>query len=322
MYDETGHHVILALFDKESDEDAFRPLLDGLPGLLSLSNLPEKEIFIEKMGVLHLRPSIIILSGRLYPSYRPELVSDLRALYPGVEILLLTLECDPLPSLQRLASDRVRHLMVTPDDGKKGEILRKAICKLLVRAPWQLQECVRPGSRVHEFPLNSSGQKELLIATVEKAIPGHTSEMELLRQRAALLADEMVENALYGAPRGKDGRKLYRKGEERSIHEDEKIVFRFAFDGETLAMEIADGWGTLAPELVVDFLSRNQDGLGLDEGGAGGRGLFIIWRFLDHMHVKIQPGRQTVLGGYLSATSAFDFEGPRGFSISTECHCQ
>lgn len=318
----TKHQVILALFDNVLDEDAFRPLLKGLPGLLSLCCLLDDGEFSRQMMALNLKPSMIILSSRLYPKKRPELVRELKELYPGVEVLLVTLSSDPLPLLQQLASDRVKHLLVTSSgEEERGSSLRREICKLLLKAPWQLQDFVSYGSVVHEFPLNSSRQKELLIAAVENAIKGDSEEMELLRQKASLLADEMVENALYGAPRGCDGRKLYRKGEDRVIYDDEKIVFRFAFDGETLAMEIDDGWGTLAPEMVVDFLSRNQEGLALEEGEAGGRGLFIIWRFLDHMHVNIRPGRQTVLGGYLSRASAFDCEGPRGFSISAEYHC-
>lgn len=313
------HRVVLALFNNGTDEEAYRPLVDGFPGMLSLSRLPGKEEFAEKMTLLQIRPSLVILSARLYPQSRPEMVAQLRKLYPGAEILLVSLATDPLPQLQQLAADRIRHLLVTPGDDEQEGILslQEAIDRLLIRSPWELRDYVRPGSRVHEFFFSSSGQKEELIRAVEQAIGGETLEMELLQQRAALLADEMVENALYGAPRGDDGRKLYRKGENRAIGDGEKIVFRFAFDGETLAMEIADGWGTLAPEMVVDFLARNQEGLA-SEGETGGRGLFIIWRFLDHLHVDIRPGMRTLLGGHLKAASPFDCEGPKGFSISTD----
>lgn len=312
---------ILAIYNNVTDEAAFRPLLSGLHGLLSLRNPPGKKLLTEKMALLQLRPALVILSGRLYPESRPELVAELKGLYPGVEILLVCLATDPLPPLQQLACDRVRHLLVTSTvDGQEGvSSLREAINKLLVRTPWTLPDHVRPGSRVHEFSLTSSRQKEALIATVDAAIGGDSPAMELLRQRAALLVDEMVENALYGAPQGEDGRKLYRKGEERAIAADEMIIFRFAFDGETLAMEIADGWGTLSPDLVIDYLAKNLATDQLDDD-TGGRGLFIIWRFLDHFHVNIRPGHQTVLGGHIKATAAPDFEAPKGFFISTQQH--
>ncbi len=313
------HHVILALFENGIDKDAFSPLLEGLPGLLTIGNTPGKELFAEKMASMRLSPSLVILSSRLYPRARPELVADLKEIFPGAEILLITLAADPLPSLEQLAVDRIKHLLVTPEEDEQAGIssLQNAICRLLVRSPWKLQDYVKPGSRVHEFPLVSSSQKEALIATLEGAVSGDSPEMELLRQRAALLADEMVENALYGAPQGKDGSKLFSKGEDRVIAAEEEISFRFAFDGETLAMEIVDGWGTLVPEMVVDFLARNQSGMEEELVEAGGRGLFIIWRFMDHLHVNIRPGMQTVLGGHLKAISTLDCESPRGFSIST-----
>ena len=147
-------------------------------------------------------------------------------------------------------------------------------------------------------------------------------KMDFLRQRAALLADEMVENAIYGAPQDSFGKKLYSKGESRSIADNEKILFCFAFDGETLAMEIADGWGTLVPEMVIDYLARNQDGVAEHCEENGGRGLFIIWRFLDHLHINIRQGMQTILGGHLKADSPLDSDSPKGFSISTEYMCK
>jgi hypothetical protein len=279
-----------------------------------------EENFFQKTAAIHLNPSLVIISSRLYPQIRPELVADIKEIFPAAEILLVTLSSEPLPSLEQLAVDRIRHLLVTPtDDDKNGvDSLREAIVKLLVKSPWKLLDYVTPGTRIHEIRLSSSKEKESLIAMLENAISGDSLEMEFLRQRAALLADEMVENALYGAPRDNYGRKLYSKGEFRAIDDNEKILFRFAFDGETLAMEITDGWGTLAPELVVDYLARNQEGVTEASEDTGGRGLFIIWRFLDHLHVNIRPGMQTVLGGHLKADSHFDCESPKGFSILTD----
>lgn len=313
-------HPILAIFSNSSDETAYVPLLEGLTGLTTLICPPGKELLYEKTASLNLKPSLVIISSRLYPENRPELVADLREIYPEAEILLVTQGTDPLPPLERFSVDRVRHLLVTPtDDDRKGiSSLQEAIIKLLVKSPWVLLDYVKPGTRVHKVKLNLSKEKEELIALLENAISGNSPEMEFLRQRAALLADEMVENALYGAPRDDDGRKLYSKGESRAIDDTEKIIFCFAFDGETLAMEIADGWGTLVPEMVIDFLARNQEGITEECEDTGGRGLFIIWRFLDHLHVNIRPGMQTVLGGHLKADSPFDCESPKGFSILTD----
>jgi len=313
-------HPILAIFNDSSDEEAFIPLLEGFPGLTTFVNPPGKELFFKRLAALYFKPTLVIISSRLYPESRPELVSDLREIFPAAEILLVSQDTDPLPPLVRFAADQIRHLLVAPTDNDREERspLREAIIKLLVKSPWVLADYVKPGTRIHEVKLNSSKEKETLIALLEHTICGDSPEMEFLRQRAALLADEMVENALYGAPRDDAGKKLYSKGELRAIDTNENILFCFAFDGETLAMEIADGWGTLAPDMVIDYLARNQAGAVEESNDAGGRGLFIIWRFLDHLHVNIRPGMQTVLGGLLKADAALDCESPKGFSITTE----
>jgi hypothetical protein len=309
--------LILALFHDRHDESVLLPLLEGIPHLLSGSLLPPPGELSARLGVLELSPALIIISTGLYPDSRRDLVAELKGLYPGAEFMLVTPAAGPLPTLPQLSADRIGHLLVVPtDDVREGaEAVRGAVDTLLAGRPWSLLECVGAGGVLREFTLRESREKEAVIAALEYAIAGDSPDMELLRQRAALLADEMVENALYGAPRDAAGRKLYRKGEERSVAPTEMISFRFAYDGETLAMEVADGWGTLSPESVVDFLARNQDGIGIDPDETGGRGLFIIWKFFDHLHVRVSPGERTLLGGHLRAGSPLDIDSPKGFSI-------
>jgi anti-sigma regulatory factor (Ser/Thr protein kinase) len=59
-----------------------------------------------------------------------------------------------------------------------------------------------------------------------------------------------------------------------------------------------------------------MDSLGPHEE-IGGRGLFIIWRFLDSLHIRINPGKQTVIGGHIRLASAGKFSETKGFHIST-----
>lgn len=74
---------ILALFNNGIDEEAFSPLLEGLPGITSLVNPPGKENFFQKTAALYLHPSLVIISSRLYPQIRPELVADIKEIFPG-----------------------------------------------------------------------------------------------------------------------------------------------------------------------------------------------------------------------------------------------
>lgn len=308
---------ILTLFKNREELDSLRHLFEGFANVdLVTAATPE---FSAALSPGLTPPVLITVTAALYPEAEPLLVASLRRLYPEAEILLMTLGSDTLPPLQQLAKDRVRHLLVTPDDGDDDSaIIKDAVARLVSRSPWVLDNCVKQGTAVHEYALQIAADKEILIAVLEERLAGEQPELELLRQRAALLADEMIENALYGAPQDASGNKLYSKGDVRVVDDQEGILFRFAFDGETLAMEIADGWGTLQPDLIVDFLARNQEADSMENLDVGGRGLFIIWRFMDHLHVNIRPGERTVLGGHLKASPEFDLESPRSFSISTE----
>jgi hypothetical protein len=267
-------------------------------------------------------PSVVLISTRLYPVEHPKLVSQFRRLFPESDIMLMGLSSDPPPTLGLLLRDKVRHLLINPIEDPCCDLDREAtlfdltIRRLKKGLPLYIADYIKPGTPVHEFSVSSSEQKEELIAALESAIVGYTKESELLRMKAALLADEMLENALYAAPRGERSDPLYRKGEKRALSDGEKVAFRFGFDGESLALEVTDGWGTLSSEAFFEHVARNLECLGVHEE-IGGRGLFIIWRFLDSLHIRINPGRQTVIGGHIRLSSAENYLESKGFHICT-----
>jgi hypothetical protein len=316
------YRTVLALFNDAEDELNYSPLLMGIPGIIRMVTANGFTASLEGLRQIGISPALTILSARLYPGGRTDAVAHLRRLFPETEFLLITTTADPFPALQPLAADRVRHLAINPVTGgdesglSRAQFVR-AVAKLVEGEPWRMSDYLPPGVTIHEHVIASSTEKETLIARLEAAIRGDGEELELLRQRAALLADELLENAMYGAPRGADGASLYRKGEPRTVHDWESIVFRFGFDGETLAMEIVDGWGSLSADTVLEHLGKNLEEVDF-AGDTGGRGFFIIWRFLDHFHVTISPGRQTVVGGRLNVSSSLDLEQPKGFHISQQ----
>jgi hypothetical protein len=310
---------IVALFKDTADERLWAGHLQGIPHLCRVmagQNIRQILANLKRTGIA---PRLVMLSATLYPRENRQLVTIVRQAFPRAELLLIAFESDAALPLQPLLVDNVRHLVINHGDGgdDRGQCqLGTAVTRLVNGRPWIIGECLRAGSAIHEYRLASSAQKEDLIRMLEGYLAGNSPEMEMFRQRGALLADEMLENAMYGAPRGEDGGKIFRKGEERALLPRERLVFRFGFDGETLALEMVDNWGSLAPDLVMEYLARNQDQSGGDDD-AGGRGLFFIWRFLDQMHVTITPGVQTTVGGHLRVSSTCSPEAPHGFHITT-----
>jgi len=308
---------IVAIFKDECDAGLWAAYLDGISALLRITAHKELDRTFDRLVGLGIEPSLVIISSRLYPEENPDLAARIRGYFPDAELLLLSSSQDPTPPLLPLLSDTVRHLEVNPEAGDplgKG-YFDSVLQKLAAGAPLTICDRLKPETPVSAFLIGSSSQKEEIIGALDAAIVGAGEEVEMFRQRGALLADELMENAMYGAPRNEQGGKLFRKGEARDTLPGERLVFRFGFDGETLAMEMTDSWGSLDPDLVVDYLARNQAQLGSADD-MGGRGLFLIWRFFDHFQVSVHPGSKTVVGGDLQLSRRLDPEAPRGFHIT------
>lgn len=154
------------------------------------------------------------------------------------------------------------------------------------------------GPQVQVRMVGSSADKPELIDELLALIGEHDEAHALLCQKTGLMVDEMLENALYAAPRGSDGGLLFSKGESRSLLPAERIQLRYFFDGTRLALEVRDSWGSLTAAQVFSFLAMNTASSDPDPERTG-RGLFFMWRLLDQFYVSIRPGIETVVGGCL-----------------------
>lgn len=316
----TGFTLVIV---RDCEEKAlYLPVFRRIEGDFIIAEHGELSRVMRKLMNPGERPSLIIVSTRLYPGVDPRLVAETRKLFTETDFLLIGRSTDPSPPLYPLIADKVGHLVVNPlcssehEAEMVGAELDLTLHRLRCGLPLVVGDYVKPGTSIHEFIVSSSGQKEGLITALEKSIDGESEQIEMLRQKGALLADEMLENALFGAPRNENSQPLYSKGGERSLSPRENVVFRFGFDGETLVLEVTDEWGSLSREVVLEHLARNQEIHGTS-GGIGGRGLFIIWRFLDTMHIHIEPGRRTVIGGHINLSTAGEFPEAKGFHITT-----
>ena len=307
--------TVAVLYLDEDDRKLWEATLDGVPGLLSITVDRNLTVSLDRLRRVQSTLRLVILSARLYPEEHPGLAERVREACPGIELLLISSE-NSSPPLKPLFTDDIRHLAINSEKGQPNrEHLPSVVSMLVDRRPWEIGSCLKQGTKVHSYQLDSSEDKESLIGALEAVLTGEGEELDMLRQKGALLADELLENAMYNAPRGSYGDRLFKKGEKREMLPHERIVFSFGFDGETLALKLTDNWGSLEPDVVLEYLARNQeDGSSADD--AGGRGLFIIWRFLDQFHVNVQPGQQTAVGGHLQLCSRLDPESPRGFHIT------
>lgn len=306
---------VAVLYLDEDDRKVWEGTLAGVPGLVSITVGSDPTVSLQRVRSMRSTLRVVALSARLYPGKYPELVPMLREACPGAELLLVSRD-GSAPPLRPLFADQIRHLTISPaEEEPPRESLPAVIAMLVERRPWKIASCLREGTPVHSYRLDSSEDKELLIGQLERVLSGEGEEMELLRQKGSLLADELLENAMYNAPRGSRGDRLFSKGQRRTMLPQEQITFSFGFDGNALALKLTDSWGSLEPDQVLEYLTRNEEPSSINDD-AGGRGLFIIWRFLDQFHVDVEPGHRTTVGGQLQLSSRLEPDSPRGFHIT------
>jgi len=149
-----------------------------------------------------------------------------------------------------------------------------------------------------ERRITCSSDKPGLIEEVVTLIGEQDEAHALLGQKAALMLDEMLENALYAAPRTPAGTPLYTRRAPRTLAPDERILLRYRYDGRRIFLEVRDSWGSLTQGQVFSYLAVNTQEKEPDPDRTG-RGLFFMWWMFDHFYVRIYPGQETVIGGSL-----------------------
>lgn len=146
--------------------------------------------------------------------------------------------------------------------------------------------------------ISCSSDKPVLIEEVTALVGEHDEAHAILCQKAALMLDEMLENALYAAPRSSDGTLLFPLRKPRQLLANERITLRYRYDGNRLSVEVRDSWGSLTQAQVFAHLAINTQETEPDPERTG-RGLFFMWRLFDQLYVRIFPGQETVIGGSL-----------------------
>lgn len=264
--------------------------------------------------VLCLSSSLIVEHGCL------EIVGNFRCLYPDLEVCVLLSYPEDTINYKCLIDYDIKHVIIRPritnsfvKDFYKDRF-SLTLSKIANKEKLTLADYVNPAVKVYVEEVKNSEDKEIIIEKINALIGNDGEDLEFFKQRVSLLADEMLENALYGAPRAKNGVNLFKKGQKREILDEERIYFSYAFDGRTFTMEITDSWGTLDPRKVLEVLDKNTTE-GPDFENPGGRGFFIMSRFFDVFLVAVKPGEETKVGGLILVDNDFDPETHKEFHL-------
>ena len=117
-------------------------------------------------------------------------------------------------------------------------------------------------------------------------------------RRVELAAEELLMNALYDAPRNADGRARNAELDRRepvTLGADETVHMRYGCDGQTLAVAVADPFGSLSKKAVTDRLRKVRDGIPKPNAGVAGAGLGLVMTYsvANQLIFAVSPGRLT-----------------------------
>jgi hypothetical protein len=182
------------------------------------------------------------------------------------------------------------------------KILRRDVFGIEKYFPWGIDAvCTRA---------RTSDAKGSILAEIGKYAEGLGVNSRLASQFCTV-ADELITNAIYNAPRDAQGNAPYAhlpRTERVTLAPDEEIEIRYCCDGNRLGISARDPFGSLTEERLLDYLGkclrRGDDQVDSKDGGAG-LGLYHIFEAVSHLVVNIAPGRRTEIIGLIDVQGTY-----------------
>jgi hypothetical protein len=201
----------------------------------------------------------------------------------------LTLGKGELPSLGTLEG---------PDEQQLFAAVRRLVDAQAGTRAEGVERYLLSGAPVTEMTVRSTAQKEAAL----DAIMAFAESMNLAgekRRRVELATQELLMNALYDAPRAKDGSQRHLGLDRRlpvTLEGNEAVRLRYGCDGQTLALAVADSFGALSRRAVIDGLRKIGDGQPSPRGAApaaAGLGLVMAYSVANQLIFSVERGRST-----------------------------
>jgi anti-sigma regulatory factor (Ser/Thr protein kinase) len=241
------------------------------------------------------------------------LVAEARSAYPDVPMLatagvdartrLLDAWCEAgvdhvIPKRGAVTLPRGGLPLLGPLEGPDEHDLFSAVRRLLDGpASPGVTPYLLAGAPVHEVSVRNSDGKDAALDEILRFGEALDLTGEKLR-RVELATEELLMNALYDAPRNAEGgprnADLDRRiGVELGPHET--IHLRYGCDGQTLAVAVADPFGSLSKRAITDRLSKVRDGIPKPNEGVAGAGLGLVMTYsvANQLIFSVRPGRLT-----------------------------
>ncbi len=259
-------HRILVVSGEANMRRALRRLMTATGAVTEfvndLSKLPEDA------------PSLLAVDLR--SSTAPKL-KDLETVFPNVRLLCIVGAQDYGQMVDCLRNPRCGSV-ITYDDGFEPDDFIITVTKLLHGQVFGLQKYFPWGVTLYNMEISSYEEKSRAL-DVLNAYAELAGARGPVRDRMALVAEELIMNALYHAPVDEAGTRKYdhlpRKELARMTF-DRKVRITCASNGQHFAIGVHDTYGSLEKDTVVKFLAKGTQKSLEPENRESGAGLGLV----------------------------------------------
>lgn len=227
------------------------------------------------------------------------------AAHAGITAVALTSGRDPSLLLDLMCDHGVSHLLARSGASEEAGLAEVAprdlvvtVEKILRREFFGLDKYLPAfGLERCRTEITRAGDRDRVVAELQTYLRDLGAGRELAGSMA-LVADELITNAVYNAPRDGAGNPRYAHRDRREkIELDpwERVTVEYACDGERLALAVTDWFGALTPADIRESLRRcltADDPIRRGDGGAG-IGMYAVLHGCGQLVFNIEAGRRT-----------------------------
>lgn len=221
------------------------------------------------------------------------------------------------PSLKHIVSRHTTDRMFTVRN------MATTVTKLISKDLFGLEKYMMWGTEAQSLPVTASGDRPSLIEAMQNHFAGLGVRSTII-DRCALVAEELLMNAIYDAPVDKGVHHYAHLPRTTAVElkPAEQGHFRFAVDGMLAAVSVSDPFGAFRMEILLNYLERNAASNGEDvqmpgKGGAG-RGLAQIISSSDFVVFNVRDGKQTEVIAFFNLDPSAKDGTPRSFHFFSE----
>lgn len=278
--------------------------------LVSAGARPRSGTLAQADGLISEEPPLLLLDVDQDAVKLDEIVGRLQREKRNIRVLALARDLGPGVA-QRILDRDINHLVarhevvsVSRDLVDETELI--VTCrKLLSGEIFGLEQYLAiPGLDIRQHMLRHSTQR----ATALDHFDSFLRELDLQQAMNAVIltvADELLMNAIFNAPRKPDGSPKYADLDRRQNFELEPreiVEFRYGCDGRNVVLSVADQYGALDRDMIFKYLgnglSREKGQLESKPGGAG-LGLHLVFNSITQLIFNVEIGRRTeVIAGF------------------------